>query len=65
MADGIGGVRVAKWYEVDMIESFYDEMVGKLIEETPKTYKLYFGKGIGEAIFYKFQVKIKELEATE
>ena len=46
-----------KWYRVIMLDSFYNGMVGRLVDETDKTFKLYFGNSIGEAIFYKDQVK--------
>ena len=48
---------IGEWRRVYFPESFYDDMDGKIVDETDKTYKLYFSKGIGEAIFYKDQVK--------
>ena len=42
-----------------MLESFYDDMIGKLVEETDRTYRLYFGDGIETAIFYKDQVEFE------
>lgn len=49
-----------KWYRVIYPrDSFYEDMVGKLIEEADKTYRLYFSNDIGTAIFYKHQVKFE------
>jgi len=45
-----------KWYKVIPEENFYAGMVGRLVETTDKSIKLYFGDDIGEAIFYKYQV---------
>lgn len=49
-----------KWYRVIMHGSFYDDMVGKLTDETDKTFKLYFNSSVGSAIFYKHQVKFED-----
>ena len=49
-----------KWYRVIMEDSFYNDMVGRLVDETDKTFKLYFSNSIGEAIFYKEQVKFED-----
>lgn len=47
-----------KWYAVDLEESFYDDMVGKLVAETPKTMILEFSLvnklgGLQRVQFYK------------
>lgn len=49
-----------RWYRVVFEESFYDDMVGNIIDATDRTITLYFGEGIGEAIFYKDQVVFEE-----
>lgn len=51
--------KIGKWYRVISSESFYEDMVGKVVDETDKTYRLYFSNGIGTAIFYKNQVQFE------
>ncbi len=53
----MGKTEKGEWYKVFILESFYDDMIGKLVEETDRTYRLYFGDGIETAIFYKDQVE--------
>lgn len=45
-----------QWYKVVFEESFYDDMVGSVVEEMDRSIRLNFGKYTGEAIFYKDQV---------
>lgn len=49
----------SKWYRVVFDESFYDDMVGKLIISKDKTVTLWFGNGLGSSIFYKEQVQFE------
>lgn len=51
-----------KLYKVNLPDSFYHEMTGKLIEEFPKTYLLEFFQksnllgGVQRVMFYKYQI---------
>lgn len=49
------------WYRVNLNGSFYDDMVGIVIEATFNTKRLAFGETIGSAIFFNENLVIEEV----